>query len=313
MATVLVTGGAGFIGSHLVRALLARGDQVRVLDDFSTGHRRNLESVQRDIELIEGTLLNLDTVSRAVHRADVVYHQGALPSVPRSVKDPLGSHHVNATGTLHVLLAARDAGVRRVVFAGSSSAYGNVEGGAKDETLPVQPLSPYALQKVYGEFLCRQFFELFGLETVVLRYFNVFGPRQDPHSPYSAVIPLFITWLSRGQPVRIYGDGEQRRDFTYIDNVISANLLAAHAEGAAGTLCNVGAGVSTSVNTLARMIAEIMGRPLDVQYMPARPGDVRDSLADLRRARSTLGYEPVADLRTGLEKTVAWFCDATLA
>lgn len=307
MACVLVTGGAGFIGSHLVAALLERGDAVRVLDDLSTGFARNLDGVRDRIEFLQGSLLDAAVVAKAVEGVEVVFHQAAVPSVPRSVSDPLGTHHANATGTLHLLLAARDAGVRRVVFAASSSAYGDVEGGAKRETLPVAPLSPYALQKVYGEFLLRQFYQLYGLETVALRYFNVFGPRQDPHSPYSAVIPLFINWLRHGQPVRIHGDGMQRRDFTYVDNVVHANLLAAAQPGAAGGLFNVGAGRSYSVNELAGALAELMDVPLKAEYLPPRAGDVRDSLADLSHSRAVLGYQPIVDWREGLRRTVEWF------
>lgn len=298
----LVTGGAGFIGSSLVRALLGRGE-VRVLDDFSTGRRSNLEGV--DCEVVEGDLRDPEAVSRAVAGCEVVYHQGALPSVPRSIADPARSNEVNVTGTLNVLLAARDRGARRVVFASSSSVYGNAPEPVKSEDLPPRPLSPYAVSKLAAEKYCQVFHGVYGLETVCFRYFNVFGPRQDPDSPYAAVIPLFAKRVLSGLPPVVNGDGGQSRDFTFIDNVVRGNILAATAPAAPGTVMNLACGGSVSVNHLARRIAELLGRPdLEPVHGPERPGDVRDSRADISRARELLGYEPSVAFEDGLAATI---------
>jgi UDP-glucose 4-epimerase len=301
---VLVTGGGGFIGSHIVDRLLADGHGVRVLDNFATGRRENLLDVLSDIELVEGDIQSYERVHNAVGGCEVVLHQGALPSVPRSVQDPLTSNATNVTGTLNVLLAARDSGVRRVVYASSSSIYGANPELPKHEGLLPQPISPYAVAKLAGEGFCRSFTEVFGLETVALRYFNVFGPRQDPFSQYAAVVPNFITALMNGgQPV-VYGDGEQSRDFTYVDNVVDATLRAAEVAEANGRMFNVSAGRPATVNELADTIARIMERDVERRFAPERPGDIRDSWADISAARDVLGYEPRVELEEGLRRTV---------
>jgi len=306
----LVTGGAGFIGSNLVEALLAQGHNVRVLDNFSTGKRENLSAFEGRIDLIEGDLRVLDDVRRAVRDVEVVLHHGALPSVPKSVEDPLGSNDANVTGTLHVLVASRDAGVRRVVFASSSSIYGDQEPeAAKIETMLPQPISPYGVAKLAAEKYCQVFYYAYGLETVSLRYFNVFGPRQDPNSMYAAVIPRFITALLRNEPPTIFGDGEQTRDFTYVGNVIAANLLAANApaERVAGEVFNLAAGGQTSLNTLVKMLQEITGNPISPIYEAPRPGDIKHSRADISRAEKLMGYHPDISLMEGLRLTVEWY------
>jgi len=301
----VVTGGAGFIGSHLVEHLVCHGHEVVVLDDFSTGRRENLAPWLDRIELVEGSITNPDACARAIHGADYVLHQAALPSVPRSVRDPEGSHAVNATGTLQVLLAARDAKVKRVVYAASSSAYGNTPELPKHEGMVARPLSPYAVAKLTGEQYCRAFHASFGVPTVALRYFNVFGPRQDPTSQYAAVVPKFIAAARAGEPPTIHGDGEQTRDFTYIANVVRANLLACEApEAALGEVFNVGCGERISVNELWRRIRTLVGGTVEPRYEPARTGDVRDSLASITRARELLGYEPVMTVAEGLRATV---------
>ncbi len=307
MARYLVTGGGGFIGSHVVDRLLAKGHQVRVLDNFSTGRRENLAHCQEQIDLLEGDLRSPDTVRQAVEDCEYVLHLGALPSVPRSVRRPLESHAVNATGTLHVLLAARDAHVRRLVFASSSSVYGNNPTLPKEETMRPEPLSPYAAGKLLGEHYCRIFQQLYGLETVILRYFNVFGPRQDPSSPYSGVISLFITAALQGRPYTIYGDGEQTRDLTFVENVVTATVTASTAPEVVGEVMNIACGRQTSINDLAAMIDQIVGREGPRHYAPPRPGDVRHSLADISRARQLLGYHPAVDLLEGLRRTIAWY------
>ncbi len=304
---ILVTGGAGFIGSHIVEHLLRRGDAVRVLDNFSSGRRENLAPLRSRIEVIEGDLRDPAAVESAVAGCDFVIHQGAVPSVPRSVSDPLSSHEANATGTLNLLLAARDARVRRVVSASSSSVYGETPELPKREDMLPRPLSPYAATKIMLEYYQTMFFQLYGLETVSLRYFNVFGPRQDPASQYAAVVPIFITKLLAGQRPTIYGDGEQTRDFTYIDNVVEANLLALTAPAAAGRVFNIACGVSTTVNTLFREIAQLLGTQLEPIHAPARPGDIKDSLADVAAARDRLRFSPKIDLLEGLRRTVASF------
>ncbi|GIU93841.1 MAG: UDP-glucose 4-epimerase-like protein [Gaiellaceae bacterium] len=301
---VLVTGGAGFIGSNLVRALLARGDEVRVLDNFSTGSRRNLDGLERDVEVVEGELRSYERVHNAVRGTEVVYHLGALGSVPRSVQDPLTSSAVNIEGTLNVQLAARDEGVRRVVFASSSSVYGNQPELPLRETMAPDPVSPYGVAKLAAERYCVSFSRVYhSFETVVLRYFNVFGPRQDPTSQYAAVVPRFITAIAEGRPVTVYDDGEQSRDFTYVDNVVRANLLAADAEGVSGRIFNISAGSPTSVNELADTIGRLLGRPVEKTYLPPRPGDLRNSWADIGEARAGLGYEPQIGLEEGLSRT----------
>ncbi len=305
---VLVTGGAGFIGSNLVRALLERGDDVRVLDNFSTGQRANLDGL--DVEIVEGELRSYERVHNAVRGAEVVFHLGALGSVPRSVQDPLTSGAVNVEGTLNVMLAARDEGIRRVVFASSSSIYGNQPELPLRETMAPDPISPYGVAKLAAERYCVSFSRVYSsFETVVLRYFNVFGPRQDPTSQYAAVVPLFVTAIAAGEPVTIFDDGEQSRDFTYVDNVVAANLLAADAEGVSGRIFNVSAGAPVTVDELAETIARLLGRPVERRYLPARAGDLRDSWADVSAARETLGYEPTIDLEEGLRRTAAFLLE----
>ena len=305
----LVTGGAGFIGSSIARALLDRGDRVRVLDDFSSGKRENLAGVieHTRLEVIEGDVRDAALLARVLEGVELVFHEAAIPSVQRSVEDPLPTNEVNVTGTLHLLLAARRAGVRRVVYAASSSAYGDSPTLPKREDMATAPMSPYAVAKLAGEHYCRTFFDVFGLETVSLRYFNVFGPRQDPTSLYSAVIPLFITAALRRKPVTIYGDGEQSRDFCFIDNVVSANLLAAEAPGAAGRMFNIACGEAISLNQMLALIEQISGAPIARQHQPPRAGDVRHSLADVQAARTTLGYEPRVSFADGLRRTYDWF------
>lgn len=301
----LVTGGAGFIGGHLVDGLLAAGWRVRVLDDFSSGREENLAGARDRIELIRGDLADPETAAKAVAGVEVVFHQGAIPSVPRSVAEPLRTNRVNIDGTLTILEAARQAGVRRLVYAASSSAYGDTEVLPKVETMPASSLSPYALQKYAGEVYCRLYHDLYGLETVALRYFNIFGPRQDPKSAYAAVVPLFATACLRGEPPTIHGDGEQSRDFTFVADAVRANLAAADAPRAAGQVINVAGGRRVTLNELLAMIQEIAGSRVVPIHGPARAGDVRHSLADLGRARVLLGWEPATPLRDGLESTVA--------
>ncbi|MGH3110671.1 MAG: SDR family oxidoreductase [Gaiellaceae bacterium] len=300
---VLVTGGAGFIGSNLVRALLARGDEVRVLDNFSTGNRANLAGLDNDVELVEGELRSYERVHNAVRGVEVVFHLGALGSVPRSVQDPLTSGAVNVEGTLNVLLAARDEGVRRVVFASSSSIYGDQPELPLRETMAPDPISPYGVAKLAAERYCVSFTRVYPFETVVLRYFNVFGLRQDPRSQYAAVVPLFVTAIAAGEPVTIFDDGEQSRDFTYVDNVVAANLLAADAAGASGRIFNVSAGVPASVNQLAETIGRLLDKPVERRYLAPRPGDLRNSWADIDQARDALGFEPSVSLEDGLRRT----------
>ena len=303
--SALVTGGAGFIGSHLVDALLADGWRVRVLDDLSSGREDNLADARARIELVRGDLRDGATRERCLAGVDVVFHQGAVPSVPRSVAEPLRTHDVNATGTLGLLESARHAGVRRLVYAASSSAYGDTVELPKTESMPANPRSPYALQKWSGETYCRLSTDLYGLETVALRYFNVFGPRQDPKSEYAAVVPRFAVACLRGEPAVIYGDGGQTRDFTYVADAVRANLLAAESPKAAGAVVNVAGGRRISLLELLAAIAEICGTKIPPHHEPGRAGDVRDSLADLTRARDLLGYEPQVPLRDGLAHTVA--------
>ncbi len=308
-APILVTGGAGFIGHHLVAALLEKGHAVRVIDDLSTGMRERLLPFLDRIEFIEGSVADPEAAAKGVAGAGAIFHQAAIPSVQRSVVDPTTSHHANATGTLILLEAARQAGVDRFVYAGSSSAYGDAPELPKRESAKSMPLSPYAVSKLTGEHYAQAYHALHGMETVVLRYFNVFGPGQDPSSQYSAVIPRFITLAHRGESPTINGDGEQTRDFTFIENVVKANLLAATvpAERVAGRVFNVGCGDRISVNRLWREISDLTGASVEPRHGPARSGDVRDSLADLTAIRDAMGYHPEVDLREGLERTVAWF------
>ncbi|HJZ72926.1 MAG TPA: SDR family oxidoreductase [Vicinamibacterales bacterium] len=305
MASYLVTGGAGFIGSHLTEELVRRGHLVRVADNLSTGRRRNLDHIS-DVEFIEGDLANMDVATRVVQGMDFVLHQAAIPSVPRSVNDPITSNRANADATLNVLVAARDAGVKRLVFAGSSSEYGNAPTLPKREDMPPSPLSPYALQKVTGTEYCRMFTRLYGFETVVIRYFNVFGPRQDPGSPYSGVISLFSTALIERRQPTIYGDGEQTRDFTYVANVVDGVLRACTAPKAAGEVINVACGIRISLNELLRVMSGIVGTSVQPIYKEERAGDVRDSQADISKAQELLGYTPTVALEEGLRHTLDW-------
>jgi len=308
MALYLITGGAGFIGSNLAREILRRGDRVRVLDDFSTGRPENLTEVEGRIEILRGDVGDLPTCQEAVRGADYVLHQAALGSVPRSITDPATSHHANATGTLNMLIAARDAGARRFVFASSSSVYGNSEAREKVETLPTSPLSPYAVSKLAGECYTRIFHEVYGLETVALRYFNVFGPRQDPHSAYAAVIPLFVKNLLAGTSPLIYGDGNQSRDFTYVANVVQANLNACKAgPEACGRAYNVACGSSVTIRKLFDLIAARLDRAIEPEYCPPRKGDVKHSLADIGLARRYLDYQPSHTLESGLDEALQWY------
>jgi len=305
MAFYLVTGGAGFIGSHLTEELIRRGERVRVVDDLSTGHRHNLAQAP-GVEFIEGHLANLDLARQAVADVDYVLHQAAIPSVPRSVNDPIESNRANIDATLNVLVAARDAGVKRLVFAGSSSVYGNTPTLPQREDMVPAPLSPYALQKLVGEQYASMFRELYGFSTVTIRYFNVFGPRQDPSSPYSGVISLFISALLEGRAPTIHGDGEQTRDFTYVANVVDGVLRACLIPAATGVL-NVAVGARISINEVFRALRNIIGSTIEPVYGPPRPGDVRNSQADLTRAKRVLGYTPIVSLLDGLTRTVAWY------
>ena len=305
MSSYLVTGGAGFIGSHLTEELVRRGHRVRVVDSLITGKRRNLEHIP-NVEFVEGDLADMDVAARAIAGVEYVLHQAAIPSVPRSVKDPVTSNRANIDASLNVLVAARDAGVKRVVYAGSSSAYGDTETLPKREDMPTKPLSPYALQKLVAEQYCQMFTRLYGLETVTVRYFNVFGPRQDPSSPYSGVISLFSTALLEGRQPTIYGDGEQTRDFTYVANVVDGVLRACEAPKASGEVINVACGTRISLNTLLETMNRIVGTDIKALYKEARAGDVRDSQADITKAKNLLGYAPTVDLETGLRHTLAW-------
>jgi len=304
---ILVTGGGGFIGSHLVERLTLQGHQVRVLDNFSTGRRSNLEPLLDEIELVEGDMQSYERASNAVRDCEIVFHVAALPSVPRSVQDPLTSHASNVTALLNVMLAARDAGVRRVVYTSSSSVYGANNELPKREDLTPLPISPYAVSKLAGEGYCRAFGEVYGLETVAIRLFNVFGSRQDPRSQYAAVIPNFITALLAGRAPIIFGDGEQSRDFTFVQNVIDAKLLAIDAKGVAGKVYNVACGASVTLNELVGELRELIGVEIEPIHAVARVGDIKHSLADISRARADLGYEPAVQLAEGLRSTVKHF------
>ncbi|MFM7842610.1 MAG: SDR family oxidoreductase [Planctomycetota bacterium] len=307
MAKCLVTGGAGFIGSHIVAALVKRGDQVRVLDNFSTGRLSNLEPVAGQIEVIRADLCDAAAVEPAVAGVDTIFHQAALASVPASVADPLATHHACVTGTVTLLNAARQAQVRRVVYAASSSAYGNSIWSAKRETDMPMTLSPYAAAKVAAEWYCQAFYHSYNLETVAIRYFNVFGPRQDPNGAYAAVIPRFICAMVKGERPTIYGDGQQSRDFVYIDNVVAGNLAAATAPAAAGKLFNIAAGRSYSLLDLLRELNTILNTRFEPNFEPTRVGDVRDSLADISAASQGLNYQPLVSFQDGLRKTVEYY------
>ena len=311
MASYLITGGAGFIGSHLAHALVARGDQVRVLDNFETGLRKNLATIADGIELREADLTDADAVRRACEGIDYVLHEGALPSVPRSVKQPRPSHDTNIGGTFNVLEGARLEGVKRVVYAASSSAYGNQPGFPRVETMAPHPLSPYAVQKLTGELYMQAYWRVYGLETVCLRYFNIFGARQVPDSPYSGVMARFILQMMRGERPTIFGDGEQGRDFTHVENVVSANLLAveAPATSAAGRVFNIACGERHTLNETFNLLATLLGFAHPPIYGPEREGDVRDSLADVSAASEALGYVPRVGFEEGLRRTVAWYRD----
>jgi UDP-glucose 4-epimerase len=307
MRTFLVTGGAGFIGSHIAEALVARGDRVRVLDNLSTGRRLNLQAFLPRIEFIEGDLQDQSTVARVVEGVDCIFHEAALASVPRSIERPLDTNAVGVTGTVTLLDAARRAGVRRLVFAGSSSVFGDQPTSSKRETDPCAPISPYGASKLAGEIYCQAFTATYGLETVTLRYFNVFGPRQDPDSPYSAVIPLFITAMLAGRSPVVYGDGQQSRDFTYVANVVHANLLAADAQGIGGRVFNVANGRTTSLLELIAALNRLLGTNVQAEHAPPRAGDIRESLADITQARTWLKYEPQIGFEEGLRRSIDYY------
>lgn len=304
----LVTGGAGFIGSNIVEELIRRGDKVSVLDNFSTGRRENIQSFVDDVELIEGDIRSLSTVYRSVDEVDFIIHQAALPSVPRSIADPITTNEVNITGTLNVLIAARDRGVRRVVFASSSSVYGNDPRLPKHEDMRPRPMSPYAISKLAGEVYCSVFDELYDLETVILRYFNIFGPRQDPTSQYSAVIPKFINTMSKNRRVTIFGDGKQSRDFTFVENVVRANLKACEIENLPEErVFNCACGDRIPLDKMVIYLNKIMHKDLNPNFLEPRPGDVRHSFADVSKAVNFLNYSPSVKFEEGLKRTVEWF------
>jgi nucleoside-diphosphate-sugar epimerase len=306
-ARYLVTGGAGFIGSHIAETLLRQGASVRVFDNIATGRQSNLDALKRlqgQLQIIQGDIRDRDALRAAVAGVEVVFHQAALASVPRSIADPVTSLEININGTQNVLLAAHDAGVRRVVYASSSSVYGNTPTLPKHEEMPPAPMSPYAVHKLTGELLCSVFTRIYQLETVALRYFNVFGPRQDPTSEYAAVIPRFLTALLEKRRPIVFGDGEQTRDFTYIENVVQANLLAATSRDAVGTAINIGCGERISLNSVLHLAGELLGIAIEADYREPRPGDVRDSLADISKARQLLGYDPKISFRAGLARTL---------
>ena len=313
MACFLVTGGAGFIGSNLVVALVKAGHSVRVLDDYSTGRPENLRDCPGTIEVFEGSICDRDLVAAAMAGVDFCLHQAAVPSVPRSIKDPWKSNRANVEGSINVFLAARDAGVKRVVFASSSSVYGRSRKLPLREDQPVNPISPYGTSKAAAEFYARVFADLYGLDIVGLRYFNVFGPRQDPTSQYAAVVPNFISRMLTGESPEVDGDGRQARDFSFIENVISANLKACLCDGPLAGIYNVACGTSTSILGLVEMLNAILGTSLEPIHRAAREGDIRDSLADITRAGKAFGYEPVVDVETGLRRTVAWYSESGCA
>ncbi|MBI5929014.1 MAG: SDR family oxidoreductase [Chloroflexi bacterium] len=307
MTVSLVTGGGGFIGSHLVEALLAEGHIVRVVDDFSTGKRENLATVAAKITLHEISITHANALQEVMQGVDYVFHQAAIASVPRSIEDPLLCHEVNVTGTLNVLNVARQAGVKRVIYAASSSAYGDIEGDAQDESMPPKPLSPYGAAKLAGEYYMQSFYHVYGLETVCLRYFNVFGPRQDPNSEYAAVIPKFATAMLKGQAPTIFGDGKQSRDFTYIANTIQGNLLAMQSHAAVGQVINLACGQRQTLLDVVRVINDYLGSSIKPVLAPARPGDIKHSKADISKAEELLGYKPATSFTDGVYRTVSWF------
>jgi UDP-glucose 4-epimerase len=307
METYLVTGGAGFIGSHIVEELIRRGKRVRVLDNFSTGKRENIAPFQKDLELVEGDLRNPDDCRKAVAGVTYILHQGAIPSVPRSVADPFLTNASNIDGSLNLLLAARDAKVKRLVFASSSAIYGDAPELPKRENMMPNPMTPYALQKLTPEYYNRMFFDLYKFETVSLRYFNVYGPRQDPKSDYAAVIPKFITRMLNGKQPTIFGSGKQSRDFTYVADIANANILAASAPDAAGEIINIACGTSFDLLKLVSTINEVLGTRLEPQFLPPAPGDIKDSVADVTKARNLLDFKPRFTFAEGLAKTIAWY------
>lgn len=309
MAHYLVTGGGGFVGSNIVQTLLECGERVRVLDNFATGRQQNLADLANEIELIEGDIRDPQVTARAVAGVDYVLHQAALGSVPRSVQDPITSNDVNVNGTLNMLWAAKQAGVKRFVTASSSSVYGNTPQLPKEEAMSPNPISPYAVSKLACERYTMSFHAVYGLPTVALRYFNVFGPKQDPLSQYAAVIPRFITAIKKGEAPVVYGDGEQSRDFTFIENVVQANLLACTAPAAPGQFMNIACGDRYSLNTLLQLLAEIIGKDVRPTYQAERSGDVKHSLASIERAKKVLGFSPAVNFRDGLKRTVAWFLE----
>jgi nucleoside-diphosphate-sugar epimerase len=307
MDKFLVTGGAGFIGSNICRKLISQGCFVRVVDNLLTGKKSNLSGMVDKIEFIEADMGDSAVAAKAMEGIDVVLHQGALPSVPRSVDDPAATHRHCVDATFTLLLAARDAKVKRFVYAASSSAYGDTPALPKVETMPVNPLSPYAAAKLMGEYYCSVFYKVFGLETISLRYFNVFGPQQDPTSQYAAAIPAFVTSILKNKPPTIYGDGEQSRDFTYVDNVVEANLLAAGVKKTEGQVVNIACGEAITVNAIIKMINEITGKSVRPVYAPTRKGDVKHSLADITAAKKLLGFQPVISFKDGLRKAINWY------
>lgn len=307
VATYLITGGAGFIGSNIAKELTVKGEKVKILDNFNTGKKENIAEFIDDVEVIDGDFTNEHMVQSALKQVDVVFHQGAIPSVPKSIQNPIASNHANVSGTLQLLQGAVDAKVSRFIYAASSSAYGDSETLPKHEQLPGNPMSPYAVSKYAGELYCKVFYNLYGLETVSLRYFNVFGPRQDPNSKYAAVIPSFIKAILNDKPPTIFGDGTQSRDFTFIDNVVAANLLAANAPKLQGESVNIGGGASIDLNTLVDEINTLLGKQIQASYGPERPGDVKHSLADIRLAEKLIAYRPTVSFQEGLRQTVEWF------
>ena len=309
MSLYLVTGGAGFIGSSIARALIARGDGVRIVDNFSTGKRENIADLAEHIELLEGDIRDDKLLARAMAGVEVVFHEAAIASVPASMAEPLENHAVNATGTMRVLESARRAGVRRVLYAASSAAYGDEPGLPKVETMRPAPISPYGATKLAGEVAMQVYARAFGLETVCLRYFNVFGARQDPQSEYAAVIPKFITAALAGKPLRIFGDGQQSRDFCHIDNVVDANLAAAAADGprVAGGLFNIGCGEAIDLNRVVAILGDVLGRKIDPVYEPARAGDIKHSWGDVSAARAAFGFRAGVSFADGLRRTVEWY------
>jgi nucleoside-diphosphate-sugar epimerase len=312
MERFLITGGAGFIGSNICRKLVSEGCFVRIVDNLLTGKKKNLDDILGNVEFIEADMGDGEVAHEIMEDIDVVLHQGALPSVPRSIEEPALTHKHCVDATFALLLAARDAGIKRFVYAASSSAYGDSPTLPKVETMVAGPLSPYAAAKLAGEYYCKVFYTVFGLETVSLRYFNIFGPYQDPTSQYAAAIPAFVTAILKDEPPTVYGDGEQSRDFTYVDNVVEANLLAARAKQTKGEVVNIACGKRITINTVIELVNELLGKDVKPAYEDLRPGDVKHSLADLSLAEKVIGYRPVVDFRAGLEKSIKWYRDNLL-